>query len=210
MNIRASAEPRSRSGLERHGVKVSVKALGGLFPLLVAAFGVLVAFLMPSEAASVPPLLAAFSDGMSLFIPSIEKFSAVSRIPVVTETFLAILWALVPLMAYLNLRLRVVTMQRGEVSSNFFAFLFGIVFFCTIAMVPIVWIDMRPPSGSPAGSGAVALKLVGSSRFWLGTIGALVCWVCSVAMSILFRLVSNNGRYARQLLSRKHRSRDEN
>ena len=53
--------------------------------------------------------------------------------PGVTENFLAIAWALVPLMAYLNLRLGVVTMQRGEASTNFFAFLFGILFFSAIA-----------------------------------------------------------------------------
>jgi hypothetical protein len=189
-------------------VKGSANALNNLFPLLVAAFGVLVAFLMPSDADAVPRLLAAFSDGMSQVIPSIEKFTVVSRMPAVTQNFLAIFWALVPLMAYLNLRLRVVTMQRGEVSTNFFAFLFGIVFFSTIALVPVVWVDMRPPSASPAGSGAVALKLVGSSRFWLGIIASLVCWVCSIAISILFRLVSNNCRHAWQSLRHKNRSRD--
>jgi len=188
-------------------VKGSVKALDWLFPPLVAASGVLVAFLMPNNSAAVPAPLAMLSDGMSFLVPSIEKFVLVSRMPNVTQNFLAIAWALVPLMAYLNLRLRVVTMQRGEVSSNIFAFLFGLVFFSTIALVPIVWIDMRPPSDSPAGSGAVVLKLVGSSRFWLGAIGALVCWVCSAAISILFRLVSNNGRYAWQWLRHKHRSR---
>lgn len=62
---------------------------------------------------------------------------------------------------------------------------------------------------APAGSGAVALKLVGSSRFWLGAIGALVCWVCSAAISILFRMVSNNGHYAWQLLRHKLRSRSK-
>lgn len=188
-------------------MKGSVNALDKLFPIVVAALGVLLAFLLPDIRAAAPAPLAALRDGMAFLVPSIERFVAVSRMPGVTESFLAIAWAMVPLMAYLNLRLRVVTMQRGEVSSNFFAFLFGIVFFSIVALVPVVWMDMRPPTGSPAGSGAVALKLVGSSRFWLGAIGALVCWVCSVAISILFRLVSNNGLYAWQLLRQKHRSK---
>ena len=185
----------------------SVNLLDGLYPLLVAGVGVLIAFLVPNSTTSIPAPLAALGEGMSSLVPSIEKFAAVSRMLGVTRNFLAIAWALVPLMAWLNLRLGVVTMQRGEVSTHFFAFLFGILFFLAVALIPIVWFDMRPPREAPAGSGAVALKLVGSSRFWLGAIGALVCWVCSAAISILFRLVSNNGYYAWQRLRHKLRSR---
>ena len=186
-----------------------IKLLDGLFPLLVAGLGVLIAFLVPDSTTSIPAPLAALSEGMSFLVPSIEKFAAVSRMPGVTRNFLAIAWALVPLMVYLNFRLGIIIMQPGEVSTNFFAFAFGILFFLVMALTPIVWIDMRPPGEAPAGSGAVALKLVGSSRFWLGAIGALVCWVCSAAISILFRLVSNNGHYAWQRLRHKLRSRTD-
>jgi hypothetical protein len=165
------------------------------FPLVVAAVGVIVALAIPGD----PRLLtwlAPLRLLMTALVPSIERFVAASNFPVETLNFLVIAWACVPMMSYLNLRLGTVTYARGEVSTNFFAFLFGVVFFSGLALLPILWFDIPDPAVRPIWLFEAILRLVANSAICLGVAGSLVCWASSVAISILYRLLTNNIAYA--------------
>jgi hypothetical protein len=133
---------------------------------------------------------------MTMLVPSIGRFAEISHIPGETKNFLSIAWACVPLMSYLNLRLHVVTYERGEVSTNVFAFAFGVAFFAWLALLPIIWFDMTDPHGRPVGTTGIVSTLVANSAFWLGVVGSLVCWVASAAIAILYRLLTNNLQFA--------------
>jgi hypothetical protein len=184
----------------------------GLWPnfffLFVTAAGAAVALIVPEDAQP-GTWLAPLRTLMTMLVPSIELFADGSNIPGVTRNFLPIAWACVPLMSYLNLRLRVVTYERGEVSTNVFAFAFGVAFFAWLALMPILWLDMTDPQGPQVGTMSVLSRLVANSAFWLGVVGSFLCWVASVAITMLYRLLSNNLHFAWTRLHSRRRSTRE-
>ena len=176
------------------------------YPLLVIALGVLVAYLVPDVREAGGPLLTGLREFMTAWIPSIDKFAAASSMPGATRNYLSIAWATVPAMSYFNLRLRVVTFERGEVSTNVFAFAFGVAFFSALAFACVLWPEALVPQRQGAGYPGAMFIAVSSSRFWLGVFGAIACWVCSASLACLYRLITNNLYYAWTLLKSRRRS----
>ncbi|MGH8236847.1 MAG: hypothetical protein ACREXP_07460 [Steroidobacteraceae bacterium] len=70
------------------------------------------------------------------------------------------------------------------------ALLFGALLFYLMIVVPIVGFSFEPSDLSNATKGGRWLNRVSQSRLWLGVLGALTVWLCSVGIALVLRVLT--------------------
>jgi len=135
---------------------------------------VAIALLAPSDVVTRYPLIQAYTSVCRALIPAIDKLTAVSSFPEVTQLVLSITWSLVPLQTVLFL-------VNGTFSPKFelwrqrrfyAGFLMIVVTICMAFMVVLFDITPRDLEGNLLNEWV--LRSVSTSRFWFGLITGLL------------------------------------
>lgn len=171
------------------GSRLSGDMLAKIFLSLIVAAPIL-AYALPENGLSRWPIAAAFTDLVARYVPSIDKFTAVSQFPQVTRLFLAVLWGMVSpafLIACLMTTPQTNHLRRMQAPewAVWTAPLAAVAMFWVVLFMPFVEVTSRaelPCGPTPFEEG---LCLLSDSRLWLGlfcTLYVLAADISAVAM----------------------------
>ena len=147
------------------------------------------ALLVPSDVVTRYPLVQTYTSVCRALIPSIDRLTAVSSFPEVTQLVLSITWSLVPLQTVLFL-LNGTYVPKFELWRQrrlYVGFLMIVVAICMVFMVVLFELTAHDLEGNLLNEWL--LRSVSTSRFWLGlTSGFLVSGLALLIGMLLFFL----------------------
>ncbi len=172
-----------------HGGRLSGDMLAKIFILLIVT-GPILAYTLPENVLSRWPIAAAFADFVARYVPSIDKFTAISQFPQVTRLFLALLWGVIApafLVACLMTTPQANHLRRMQAPewAVWTAPLAAVAMFWVVLFMPFVEVTSR--AGLPCGPTPFeeGICLLSDSRLWMGlfcTLYVLAADISVVAM----------------------------
>jgi hypothetical protein len=173
------------------------RELVSLFWLLSVLLAPLLAYALPIDALSRSPSLAAFADFMAGLVPAIAHLTAVSKIPQVTELFLALQWAvMVPIYLYLFIKYYRPTPASIKLVAELYRRRRYVAWINIPVSVLACWFAVflpfgfRLPSDPRANLFESAVGLMSESRLWLGIFGSFESVLAIVAAVYFIRSFS--------------------
>jgi hypothetical protein len=67
---------------------------------------------------------------------------------------------------------------------------FGAMIFSLMILLPIVGVSFEPAALAEKTIGASSVNAFSQSRLWLGLLGSLMVWMCSVGVAMLLRVLT--------------------
>jgi hypothetical protein len=150
--------------------------------------GLSIATFSPTNILSQFSVLASFTDFVAFLVPGIDRLAKVSNFPEVTRFTSAVLWASVPLLAFISSYPRIYV-PRYELIKKHKAR--GLFFWsmCPVMIFILIVMPIREPSAEELLRKDIyhwAVRSVSDSRVWLGVLGAGITYCAAFLTSAFF------------------------